>query len=465
MKLLLTCLVMSLTAQAETKDQLIARLLRADPIAQMLILDDPKLASQRETLLREIKIREDQEEKRRLNEILGRIHDEANREEIERGIKLLAAPQPLQPAPQESCDAIQDVMSLVLSKSAKFETPESCKTPEKNLYHNALKKSLGDPSYAAVAEAEVPVDCVASVMKAFQVPSRNFVACEMDPAKCPGKCSPVRGFQRPCVTKEYAYHIYNNFVDVMSCLGLSQKELLPKLLNESGMHVNVQGPQSDIGIGQITPIALKDSNQNWNRFLKETKADKPSCARISANLAKMGPTESVDDCNLISPPQSPLKNLFYVGIVARRNQEIVKAFLKDPDIDEMEKNTHLPNFRPALVKMLSTLGYNAGAGTAAIMYNRYLVGLKKSKLNLNDDAQLKKLFSFAAPLKNPKTEGVACADVGIKVQMWELSFPDYVKLCQPAGAKGYANRVYEKKIALDNLVAGGVCTEKKYLEF
>ena len=46
---------------------------------------------------------------------------------------------------------------------------------------------------------------------------------------------PVRPKKTHCITPEYVQSVYNSYVDVLDCLDIPQKDLLPKLFNESGM--------------------------------------------------------------------------------------------------------------------------------------------------------------------------------------------------------------------------------------
>lgn len=460
---------------------------RRDGIGRLLFLDDipdPSLRVEVETeiqrrgpeILEKLEKRDLEKLERTRLEVLNSIA-KTDIEEALNAIQNQTA-QIQKPCKEPGIISIFDLGNSRNSK-IKFEDPKACEMqlPTKTYFHNALKGWAGAKE-ANNPHVELPLECVHAVMSNFPATPNYYVGCEVDPNKCPNKKCEVtaKGFGRPCITREYTQFIYNDFVDAASCLGISQKEMLPKFFQESGMHLNVRGGGGDIGIGQLTGPAIATVNDShnirkpydfWNRT-KElvVKSDKASCKKIAARVKNFSPSESSRSCEFVSPPDGPLKNIYYSLLNTIRNRSYVAGSMKNQGVAELEKETALPKFKEEIDKMLVLLSYNAGASTAVIRYATYIQGLKRGNINLKNESEIKRRFAFSKhSIESPRAplKGLKCDDVGVKVQVSELSFPEYLRLCQGSGFPGYLTKMAEKKVKLDKDL-GEICTEKQFLD-
>lgn len=237
--------------------------------------------------------------------------------------------------------------------------------------------------------------CLIHVMSKFNL-SPNYMA------RCPKGLSsaPARGGAKPCVSKTIVNATYNAFVDITSCLGVNPKSLLPKLSNESGMLVNTLGGGLDAGVGQLTRIAIEETNKYYDSFMLEIEsnaATKPSCARIlkyKPALAKISEAAELR-CGLIAAPENPLKNILYMTMLNRINLSTARKKFENNDIVGKFSKLGLDKINiNAVVEMVALASYNAGPATAFNALNEYLDKRIKigKKLSIDD-------FDF----HNPKT--------------------------------------------------------------
>jgi len=213
----------------------------------------------------------------------------------------------------------------------------------------------------------------------------------------------------PCVSKALVNATYNAFVDVMSCLKIEPKDLLPKIYNESGFFINALGGGMDGGIGQLTKPAIEQVNTIYPKYIEEitrAAAAKPdgACARILKNKALITPAKTDTDhrCNLLWPDENPLRNVLYIGILTRYNMKYVSGVSYEAGeeviVDGDKRTPFTGNLSdqfggkfkefsiPAKLeklglkdinlntvqKMITLVGYNSGVGSAANVFNAYL---------------------------------------------------------------------------------------------
>lgn len=352
------------------------------------------------------------------------------------------------------------------AKQIPYETAGSCGTKRMEL-ETKLAGLSGDFRLQRKEFNPKPDDiapfCIFTAMKQFP-DFKNFYASCGDCKS--GRCSPVRGSSKPCLTQNYVSAVYNSFADVTDCLGLSQKQILPKLSNESGFHINTYGGAGDTGIGQLTAIAIKDSNMFWENYVSEVKNSKaPACKRIMPLVSKMSKTRSDgrDSCSLMLPPENPLKNIFYTGIVSRRNQQMVDSYFDRAKIDVALKTAGLAEKHFSKIKgMLYLLGYNAGAVSGAILLKNYV----EAKLRAHGNRYGRKItehdFDFSQSLGHLQNK--KCSDIGGSLRIDSLTFPEYARLCQGAGTNGYLSILYQAKANIDREIGDSSCTSSKYLQ-
>lgn len=276
------------------------------------------------------------------------------------------------------------------SEDFAFETEKSCqeKSGDKRLYfQKELKKipenyrSTRDPKNVS---AEFPRECVTYIMRhAAGVPLA--IQGKASPnLKYYSKCNTPEGkpthYEWPlCITEEYVNTVYYSFSDVFSCFGISQKALLPKLFQESGMHINALGSGMDAGLGQLTSGA-KPTADGVAKLEKEINekalANNPACLRVqnfihesnaraeeeqlayaaakkassgkgaasgkakstSSKSVLMKPSAKIDlnyfvnhtgtdtRCELIEPPENPFLNIFYMAAKLRDDEKTIENY-------------------------------------------------------------------------------------------------------------------------------------------
>ncbi|MNJ96654.1 hypothetical protein D3C87_143830 [compost metagenome] len=345
--------------------------------------------------------------------------------------------------------------SLDLASKVSFETAASC-GPERTYLLPSLAKI--SPVYrlnrSRVPETHVAKECVSYIMQNFISPrtkSSSFAQCPRGNDGLPGE--PTIGEDRsgnylPCVTQEYVNATYHALVDVSDCLNIEMGELLPKLYNESGLHMNTLGGGFDAGIGQLTVSALREvymsyngnnrnpSSLNW--YLAEVaKSPKPSCQRIAADkslgivppkgkkLCKLNEAEADSKlpaeeqtcykpwardvrCVVMEAPSSPLRNVFYTGVFYRAMLKSVTGlnYAAGEDTIDSRPYTGQQSFNgylginkfadrirklgatgvteTALKQMIISLGFNAGIGTGNVFLNNYLKQKEAKNVALKD---------------------------------------------------------------------------------
>ncbi len=301
-----------------------------------------------------------------------------------------------------------------------IETSSSC-APERNYLTKqlrALKAQDQQHQYfksrtsAELAEAQLPKKCVAFAMSHFvknifrgdEKPVPNFARC----TKPTGV--PVQNNWAPCMTDDYVNVIYHSFVDVAACLDLPQKAIVPKLINESGFHINSFAPLKliskngastklasypfpdlspgevvvggDAGIGQLTGPALSEVKRNiniWSNYIQNSS--KPSCRRI-VNFMKNLPTQETvnpdinERCSVIYAPPNPMLSMIYYGVTFKALQNSIQTLWQKRGAEELLARNELklsPKQVATMQEILILLGYNAGPRTAYMLFENWLL--------------------------------------------------------------------------------------------
>lgn len=446
-----------------------------------------------------------------------------------------------------------------------FETPESC-GEERNYLNSQIQKvanvyRLTRQESDHESKQNVPRQCLTFIMKKFfepamTAPKRMFAYCadatgrpEEDPASR-GEIQPkidilkkliskkgirseefdaiskkIRGYEasvkhkyymQPCVTEAYTQTVYNAFTDVANCFNIPQREILPKIFNESGFHINAYGAGKDAGVGQLTAEAIDAALPKLPYYITEMlKSHKPSCRRLSQYSSSFASVEPdlFNRCNLIASPENPLRNLFYTavfyreslryvsGITFRAGQDIVlrndgQEYVLKGRADEelggaLERQQIREKFERLgykdvnlhrLKTMIVSLGYNSGVMTALNRLNDYLneriehSAIEKD-LSLNashfdfENIDVRKLRKIVIPQVSKKEDSeeersqIAKAEVARMKSLpdyygkaYRLSFPEYLVLRTNSGPNGkepyqlYGFPGYLSALALKNKI-------------
>lgn len=267
-----------------------------------------------------------------------------------------------------------------------YENEKNCGT-SRLAVDRVLKKNNVISELIKERESEehiFPRKCLIHVMNQFDVPSTSIARCPNGIAS-----APIRGGVKPCVSKALVNLTYNSFIDVTSCLEINPKSLIPKLANESGMLINTLGSGLDAGIGQLTGVAIEETNKYYDKFMLEIEsnaASNPACARILKykSLLKKVSAEPSLRCGLIAPPENPLKNILYMAMLNRINTNTIRKKFENNDIQSKLNKLGLeqPNVN-ALIEAIALASYNAGPTTAFNALNEYLDKRIKANKNLS----------------------------------------------------------------------------------
>lgn len=323
------------------------------------------------------------------------------------------------------------------ASKGEVESFAQCSDDRKYL-ENSLK--LVHPDFRSTRPAPTngtpPRECVSFIMQ-------NFIGLEA-PSGAIARCNGTKlamGFKPACVTDTYVNAVYNSLADVTDCLNINMKELLPKLYNESGLHVNTLGGGYDAGVGQLTVSALREVHMRYNGIPKNptslewymreiAKSPKESCKRIvkqksaytfaipkgkkfcaygdADNGTCYQPWIADHRCSVITTPENPLRNVLYTGIFYRSMvrsatgvtfnggedflngqpvtpQDIFTGYMGSSDFVTRLQALGATHADQKIVKqMLVSFGFNAGLKTGKIFLENYLKQREAKGKALND---------------------------------------------------------------------------------
>ena len=437
-------------------------------------------------------------------------------------VKLPAAPVPAK-APELSAAPV--AKSLFIAdcncslpgsepRTITYEDEKIC-SPDRNYFSKNLKampewmRGVRHP----FPEAQVGRECVAFVMRTFLSSGQKTKSPYF--AKCNGSTSaPLRGIKIPCMTEDYVNSVYNALVDVSDCLNIPQTDLIAKLSNESGLHMNTFGSQGDAGIGQLTGDAIggvlepywKEGGNITVRdyFIKEMgNSSKESCQRIVSNpsiFAKVNLAVSTR-CSLINPPENPYRNMLYTGLFYRtlihniagvkyvngndfvENSDGVVPRPEDKDFKpggllerfNIRKNLvalgiKAPDMR-AVERAVTMLGYNAGPAKAAEYFNIYLKKrLQRKKwlapadvdfLSTDYMKKWEKIVGGRAKTAKSLSPFLAAA----RKNAYTKPLPEFLMIIQDSGSPGYLSKVALKHKELLQQMGDDRCVSPNFIHF
>lgn len=367
------------------------------------------------------------------------------------------------PGEQEAAKC-QCALAALDSPHFQFENWEECGIGRSYFREDLEKLPPVFREHRARAPADFPRICMTFMMK------RQFPKSDLEPKSYFAKCekpegTPERGNYKPCVTETYVNTVYNIYSDVTSCFGVPQKDLLPKILTESGFHMNALGMGFDAGVAQLTGPAIDHANYQFKKFQdRAASSEKESCRRIKSSIQKLKPLPVSKEigvtnrCGLISPPENPLKNLFYMAIKYNQDQTAIEYYKKKYDIQALMKYAGMKKYESeSLNQILISLSFNAGAHSAVLFLKNYLE-MKISKIKQKKAQPIKiEDFNFAADMSEFK--GKTAEDF----KLGDLTFPGYLMFYQNSGAKGYLSQVMVYARILNAAFKEGTCVPEAYL--
>ncbi|MEN0060171.1 MAG: hypothetical protein AAGB31_15135 [Bdellovibrio sp.] len=395
-----------------------------------------------------------------------------------------------------------------------FETPESC-GEDRNYLSGALKafEKLDPNGYYTGTRDHVenskilPRKCAVFVMRRFwkdrsltpaqkreadiaynrtalptlRRPIKDLKGYSSD-ARLFGKCEqnsngkPARHGVKPCVTEEYVNIVYNSLIDVADCMNIPAKHVIPKLANESGMHINAYGPKGDGGINQFVEGALKDIALNFPRFKEIEMSEKESCKRLASipgaipKSAKEVLSSDSKRCHVMAAPPNPIRSLVYYGVFYHAMKEYSASFYdqgrdsKDPNFQSVAALLKKANTKKIAVddeevkKIMMMMSYNLGPARPVSFFRNWLSYKIANKSPLTKEDFNMTFDATAAVRGKPVGESRAKAITGGKRT---LKLAEYVYAYKNSF---YASAVKSEGNLLNNRMGAGTCAEAKYLE-
>lgn len=232
---------------------------------------------------------------------------------------------------------------------------------------------------------------------------------------------PKPGNFPPLITERHVNIVYNSYIDVTDCFNIPQREILPKIMIESGFFTNTLNPTGgDGGIGQFTSAGLTDIQKQYDTQIARVKnSQKPSCQRIFSipGLIEKGreiPNEYDKRCHLIVAPQNPMRSLIYIALLYRANYNRISTALNSSETQQLMAKAGLsmgsngteennPNAlylnegqTENLKQMLTILAYNAGSREAVNRFKDWLVYKANNRFPVTaEDFNVRPLFQDA----------------------------------------------------------------------
>ncbi|MFV3409299.1 hypothetical protein ACNH6C_11865 [Bdellovibrio bacteriovorus] len=319
--------------------------------------------------------------------------------------------------------------------------------------------------------------------------SRLFVRCSSE------KSQPEAGQPRPRYTTSEIKALSQAFQNITDCLEIDPQWLFPKLMMESGFHVQIQNPNGDAGIGQLTGKAIADVDQVLPAYKEQIfKSRKKSCQWIKSRTQYRGasfwrPLLKESKCSLMSKNSNPVKNLLYAGIFHKLNEKYVDNEFAKRNIPALLREAGYPRQDYIQIKrILITLGYNTGGAVAVKNLQDYLfsrvdfIRRKSQEFNIQllgslteeDRAQAlsyvqakdfdfkKGLAEFHKHKNNLKQQlreqnrqlnetqiDVAVSRVLRNVSASMYSFPEWLQVWQSHGGPGYVSSLAQTAVHLE----------------
>lgn len=343
---------------------------------------------------------------------------------------------------------------------------------------------------------ELPVECVRfSLDQSFPRIAKGekspfFVKCTSE------KSDPVPGQTRPQYSDAEVKNLHKAFVSVADCLDIEPQLIFPKLMAESGFHTQIQNPNGDAGIGQLTYKAISDVDSVLPAFKKMIyESKKPSCIWIRGMTASRSqfwkPMSGQSKCYFMSRQNNPLRNLLYMGIFHKLNERYVSHEFEERNIADLLFEAGYPGTdHTAIKRILVTLAYNTGGTIAVKNLQDYLfsridfTNRKQMEFNLDPSA-----LALVSPSDFDFTTGLSAFNAKkdkLKTELQQLypklseekiqqavqrmlrntsasqyTFPEWLKVWQSHGGPGYVSSLANYSLRLDNKFGPGVCSDAR----
>lgn len=320
-------------------------------------------------------------------------------------------------------------------------------------------------------------------------PANYFASCKTASSK------PERGNYKPCVTEEYVNAIYNSYSDILSCLGIPERERLPKLLTESGGHLNTIGAGWDAGIAQLVGPTIGHANSQFEEVRRKFLASKgPACDRMRSIISTIQPlpmqitkgffrkkTQEAgieNRCGLLTAVDNPVLSVFYLAVKHLQDVHALKVYAESSKFKIMERFQRAGLMEREIDKekfrqLFMTLAYNTGANGAMILLKNYLdmkishgrvvsladFNFSKPGTAMDDDMQK----TIVPTLGNKEDLAKAREELKRRYNDADLTFQQYLLLYQDVGGAGYLTWVARRAVRFNQVFSEGTCVPESYL--
>ena len=349
-------------------------------------------------------------------------------------------------------------------ESSSFDDPKSC-APERLLLQTEIEKF--PPLFREErtrAPADFPRKCLISIMKRkamapVATADRGFATCSSLGSV------PILGSKGPCITEAYVNVLYNLYGDVTSCLGLPQREMLPRVLSGSGFHMNWMGPGLQIGLARLTEPMIGAANAKFQVYKDRVlESEAESCKRLRPYVKDLekftwqSGLPGAGACALLMPPANPLLNLFYMAIHFEATSRDIIALNEQYQIRELLTAAGLRDFEPEqLQQTLVTIALSAGSVPAVLTLKNYL----QARLELYHRKEIGRLtredFDFGRVPVAKSVREVASE------QSPHFGFPAYLAQNLAPEARADLEALVQETKVLNSIFKEGTCVAESYL--
>lgn len=402
------------------------------------------------------------------------------------------------------------------SQYFEFEDPKVCSSTRQEYEKEFAKLPIDFTKERATSPADFPRSCLTYMLRSYHDRTANSQNRRM--ARCSSATSkPRRNAMKACVSETFVNTIYYTFADMATCLEIPQRDLVPKIFNESSFHPNILGGMGDAGIGQMTDSAIDHAGKRFEEFKTLIMtSEEPACRRLAPlvkDLKKVSPEYS-RRCGFIHPAQNPITSFLYIGIKYHQDRDGLRRKMAEYDIVNRMKELGM---RPGsydeeqFEQVMLILSYNSGLGGAMTLLGNYLkevkskkgrelsredfnfaeeallyrhvdpesrtVRIRRGEKRENFSARLREFRSEVARMESSKTrykprveavslqdaEGKSYSSYKVRYTTADLTFPAFIQLFQVKGARGYPTLVRRRADHLNKIFEEGTCVPESYL--
>lgn len=244
------------------------------------------------------------------------------------------------------------------------EDPAQC-GPERQVEFSPRVKELLFADSQNDFESKLAKKCVTHIMNHFGFPGIGYANCQSTTGN-----PKISGF-KPCVTESLVDLTYNSYMNVADCLDVDPKFLISKIDFESGFLSSAVNRNQLSGLGQLNREAIAEVNHHFDEYIHQIEKAAPakrSCANLllAKDLLNRAVEGSEQRCSMIGLPENPLRNIFYMAVLNKINQQKIESLLVQRRMREkLEqlglKNPDMHSFTGMLALAAASIGFSVTA--------------------------------------------------------------------------------------------------------